>query len=66
MHWVNRPTTQSLATFGEPVRSPTADTPDPAPPPGPDLAATGGGALQVLLAVLALGAVAGLRQRRRS
>ena len=63
MHWVNRPTTQSLATFGEPAAPPAA-TPEPPPPPDPDLASTGGGALQVLLAVLALGAVAVLRQRR--
>lgn len=60
MHWVNRPTTQSLATFGERAPTPPADDPDPAP----DLAETGGGALHVLLAVLALGAVAALRQRR--
>lgn len=59
MHWVNRPTTQSLATFGAPD-PPAEDPADPAP----DLAATGGGALHVLLALLALGALAALRQRR--
>ncbi len=62
MHWVNRPTTQSLATFGAAAAPP--GTSDPAPAPTDDLAETGGGALQVLLAVLALGAVAALRQRR--
>lgn len=67
MHWVNRPTTQVLAEFGE--AAPTDNAPDGSDDPAPDedpedLAATGGGALQVLLAVLALGAVAALRQRR--
>ena len=67
MHWVNRPTTQVFAEFGEAATpSPTPTNPT-APATDPeDLAATGGGALQVLLALLAFGAVAALRGRRET
>lgn len=73
MHWVNRPTTQAFATFGEASADPAADpepepgsAPAPAPAPAsddPDLAATGGGAGAVLFGLLALGGLAVLRRR---
>lgn len=59
MHWVNRPTTQVIAQFGDAGTPVPTPAPSPAPEPEP-LPATGGG-----LAALGLVAAAAVVARRR-
>jgi len=63
MHWVNRPTTQLLASFGNDVTvAPAADDNPPEEPAPSQLPATGGGL--ILAAAVAAAAVTAARRRR--